>query len=76
MIFLYGSREKNILYYEKKGEIKMKKINIESSSVKKVLGIASAVVMGVVTVSNALSEQKKAQEFEDMKKTLSELQKK
>ena len=54
----------------------MKKINIESSSVKKVLGIASAVVMGVVTVSNALSEQKKAQEFEDMKKTLSELQKK
>ena len=64
MIFLYGSREKNILYYEKKGEIKMKKINIESSSVKKVLGIASAVVMGVVTVSNALSEQKKAQELD------------
>lgn len=41
---------------------------------KKILGIASAAVMGIVTVVNALSDQKKAQEFEDMKKTLSELQ--
>ena len=52
--------------------IKMK-INLDA---KKILGIASAVVMGTVTVINALSDQKKAQEFEDMKKTLSELQNK
>ena len=50
------------------------KFDINSPVVKKVLGIASAVVMGVVTVTNALSEQKKNQEFEEMKKTLSELQ--
>lgn len=49
------------------------KINLDA---KKILGIASAVVMGTVTVINALSDQKKAQEFEDMKKTLSELQNK
>lgn len=50
------------------------KIKIEKSSVKKVVGIASAVAMGVVAVLNSLSDQKKAQEFEEMKKTLSELQ--
>ena len=43
---------------------------------KKILGIGSAVVMGIVTIVNALSDQKKAQEFEDMKKTLSDLQNK
>ena len=51
------------------------KFDINSPVAKKVLGIASAVVMGIVTVTNALSEQKKNQEFEEMKKTLSELQK-
>ena len=50
------------------------KFDINSPVVKKVLGVASAVVMGIVTVTNALSEQKKDQEFEEMKKTLSELQ--
>lgn len=54
----------------------MSKINLNGPVAKKVLGIAGAVVMGLVTVSNALAEQKKAQEFEDMKKTLSELQNK
>lgn len=48
---------------------------IKSPVVKKSLGIASAVVSGVITVSSALSEQKKAQEFEEMKKTVSELKK-
>lgn len=47
---------------------------LESEGLKKSLGIASALVMGVVTVANALSDQKKAQEFEDMKKAISELQ--
>lgn len=44
--------------------------------VKKVLSIGAAVVTGVVAVVNSLSDQKKAREFEDMKKTLSELQNK
>lgn len=48
---------------------------IKSPVVKKSLGIASAVVSGVITISSALSEQKKAQEFEEMKKTVSELKK-
>ena len=43
---------------------------------KKVAGIASAVMMGIVTISNALADQKREQEFEDMKKTLSDLQNK
>ena len=53
----------------------MKKFDLGNPLVKKGFGIASAVVMGIVAVSNALSDQKKAAEFEDMKKTLSELQK-
>lgn len=47
---------------------------LENENLKKGLGIASALVMGVVAVANALSDQKKAQEFEDMKKAISELQ--
>ena len=53
----------------------MKKIEVNTQLVKKVAGIASAVVMGVVAVANSLSDQKKAAEFEEMKRTLSELQK-
>lgn len=49
--------------------------NINGDVVKKVAGVASAIVMGVVTVANALSDQKKAAEFEQMKKTLEELTK-
>ena len=54
----------------------MKKINLEAGTIKKVVSFASAAVMGIVAVTNALSDQKKAQEFEDMKKTLSELKNK
>lgn len=49
---------------------------IESDGLKKGLGIASAIVMGVVTVANTLAEQKKAREFDEMKKAISELQNK
>ena len=51
------------------------KVNFDGDTVKKVLGIGSAIVMGVVTVANALSEQKKGEEFEAMKKTLADLTK-
>lgn len=51
------------------------KIKFDGPVVKKVVGIVSAVAVGAVAVVNALSEQKKAQEFEEMKKTLSELTK-
>lgn len=44
--------------------------------VQKIAGIASAIVMGIVAVANALAEQKREREHEDMKKTLSELQEK
>lgn len=44
--------------------------------VKKVAGITMAVVSGVFTVVGALADQKREQEFEAMKKTLSELTKK
>ena len=43
---------------------------------KKVLGYASIVVTGVFAAVNTLTEQKKAQEFEDLKNVVSELQKK
>lgn len=52
------------------------KFDIKSPIVKKGLGIASALVMGVVAVSNALSDQKREKEFEDMKKAISELKSK
>lgn len=51
----------------------MKKFDLKKIDSKQVVNIASALVMGVIAVSNALSNQKKEQEFEDMKKTLSEL---
>lgn len=52
------------------------KINLNNPTVKKVCGIVSAVVVGAIATVNALADQKKAQEFEDMKKVLSELQNK
>lgn len=52
------------------------KFNIQNPIAKKGLGIASALFMGVVAVSSALSEQKREKEFEDMKKTISELKSK
>ena len=51
------------------------KINFNGDTFKKVMGIGAAVVMGVVTVANSLSDQKKAEEFEAMKKTLADLTK-
>lgn len=49
---------------------------IESDGLKKGIGIASALVMAGVAFANALSDQKKAQEFEDLKKAVAELQNK
>ena len=49
---------------------------IKSPTAKKVMDILSVVIAGVVAVDNALSEQKKDKEFEDMKNAISELQKK
>ena len=43
---------------------------------QKGLGIAAAIFAGITAVSSALSEQKKEQEFEELKKTVSELQNK
>ena len=50
------------------------KFDINNFDVKKALGFVSAVVMGIAAVTNALTEQAKDREFEEMKKTLSELQ--
>ena len=61
--------------FMRKGVIVVK-FDIKSPIVKKGLGIASALVMGVVAVSNALSDQKREKEFEDMKKAISELKSK
>lgn len=41
---------------------------------KKGLGIVSVAIAGVAAISEALSNQKKEQEFEAMKKAISELQ--
>ena len=49
---------------------------IESEGLKKGLGIASALVMAGVTFASSLSDQKKAKEFEDLKKAVAELQNK
>lgn len=43
---------------------------------KTLSGIGIAVAMGIATVVNKLAEQKREEEFEEMKQTLSELQKK
>ena len=51
----------------------MKKFDLSKIDTKKLLGIGTAIVMGVVTVASALADQKKDQEFEEMKKTLSAL---
>lgn len=49
---------------------------LKKVDVKKVVSMAAAVGCGVVAVMNSLSDQKKAAEFEDMKKALAELQNK
>lgn len=51
------------------------KLNIiKNPALKKGLGVAAAIFTGIVAVGNALSDQKKEQEFEEMKKALAELQ--
>lgn len=58
-----------------KGDERMK-FDLNNPGLKKGLGIASVVFAGLMAVANALSDQKREQEFEEMKKTLSELQNK
>lgn len=45
----------------------MKKINFNSEGLQKGLGVAGAVVMGVIAVANALSDQKEKRELKEMK---------
>ena len=49
---------------------------LNNPGLKKGLGVASTNVMCIGAVGTVLSDQKKEQEFEAMKKTLEELQKK
>lgn len=55
------------------------KINLEvlkDPKVKKAVSIATAVLAGVAAVTSSFADQRKEQEFEDMKKAISELQNK
>lgn len=53
------------------------KLDIFKSPVlKRGLGVASVIFTGIVAVTGAVSDRKKEQEFEDMKKAISELQNK
>lgn len=54
----------------------MSKININKDSVKAVMGVLSVIGTGVFAVIGAIADRKQAQEFEDMKKAISELQNK
>ncbi len=53
------------------------KINslIKSPVFKKGIGIASAVIAGIIAMSDTIAEQKRDDEFEEMKKQIAELQK-
>lgn len=48
---------------------------IKSPVFKKGIGIASAVITGVIAMSDTIAEQKRDDEFEEMKKQIAELQK-
>lgn len=50
----------------------MKKLTI-NPGVKKALGVVMAVGAGVAAIINTFAEQEKAREFEELKKTVSEL---
>lgn len=52
----------------------MKKDIFKSPGLKKGLGIVSIGITGIMAVMNALSDQKREQEFEEMKKTIAKLQ--
>ena len=53
------------------------KINnlIKNPVFKKGIGIASAVIAGIIAMSDTITEQKRDEEFEEMKKQIEELQK-
>lgn len=42
---------------------------------KKGIGIASAVIAGIIAMSDTIAEQKRDEEFEEMKKQIEELKK-
>ena len=63
------------VYYERKEECEMFEF-INNPIVRKGFGIVSVIFTGISAVSGVLSEQKKNKEFEEMKKTLNELQNK
>lgn len=48
---------------------------IKSPVFKKRIGIASAVIAGVIAMSDTIAEQKRDDEFEEMKKQIEELKK-
>ena len=48
---------------------------IKSPVFKKGIGIASAVIAGVIAMSDTIAEQKRDDEFEEMKKQIAELRK-
>ena len=54
----------------------MGKFNFNGDVAKKVLSIASIAVAGIVAVTGAISDQRKQQEFEDLKKAVAALQNK
>lgn len=49
---------------------------INKPGLKKGMGLVMVAFAGISAVASALSDQKKEQEFEDLKKAVSELQKK
>lgn len=49
---------------------------IKNPILKKSLGIAGVVVAGIAAMSNAMSDQKREQEIEELKEAVKELQQK
>ena len=49
---------------------------INNPGFKKGVGVASVLFAGITAISSAISDQKKEQEFEDLKKAVSDLQNK
>jgi hypothetical protein len=56
----------------RKERINMKKLTI-NPGVKKAFGVVMAVGAGVAAIINTFAEQEKAREFDELKKTVSEL---
>lgn len=50
-------------------------INLGNLDAKRIIGVATALGMGAMTVLSTLTDQKRAIEFEELKKTVSELSK-